>query len=271
MVAAGTELLGALPRGDPLTDVALVVPCFNEAERLDDGALLRLVDGDPGVHLILVDDGSEDATASRLLALSRARPRRIAAISLARNGGKAEAVRQGLLRALREPVELFGYFDADLSTPIPELIRLIETIRQTDAAVVMGSRLLRLGSTIQRNPIRHYLGRIFASAASLLLQVRVYDTQCGAKQFRRTPAFEAALEERFLSLWAFDVELLGRLLVGGKAAPGLELGRFLEVPLVEWRDVAGSKLKVRAMTRTARDLVAIGLDLRRRRRDRGDG
>ena len=251
-----------------MAEVALIVPCYNEAQRLDDASLLSLVDATPGLNLVLVNDGSQDATESRLRALSEARPQRIEAISLPQNCGKAEAVRQGLLRALRGPAALVGYFDADLSTPISEITRLITTIKETGAAVVMGSRWSRLGSAIERSAVRHYLGRVFASAASLLLKVRVYDTQCGAKLFRRTPTLQAALEEPFLSRWAFDVELLGRLLTGAKEVPGLEIGRFLEVPLLEWHDVPGSKLRARAMTGALRDLVVIGVDLRRRRRAR---
>jgi len=248
--------------------VALVVPCYNEADRLDDAALLGLVDRVADLSLILVNDGSKDATEERLSELAQARPRRITTFSLPENRGKAEAVRQGLMEALRGPADILGYFDADLATPTSEIIRLMDAIRDTGVAVVMGSRVSRLGSQIDRSTFRHYVGRVFASAASVLLQANVYDTQCGAKLFRRTPTFQAAVEEPFLSRWAFDVELLGRLLVGGKTAPGLAVTDFLELPLIAWREVAGSKLTARAMSRTLRDLGTIGLDLSRRRRVR---
>lgn len=248
-----------------MIDVAIVIPCYNEAGRLDDAALLAFVDGNAEAGLVLVDDGSRDGTEARLRALHDARPRQIAAIRLPENRGKAEAVRRGLVQALAGPASLVGYLDADLSTPLTEVAGLIAPLRGSEVGVVMGSRVARLGSTIERSPVRHYLGRIFASAASLILHVAVYDTQCGAKLFRRTPALHAALEEPFVSRWAFDVELLGRLLTGTRSVPGLELHRFLEVPLLEWRDVPGSKVNVKAMIRTLRDLVRIDADLRRRR------
>lgn len=248
-----------------MIDVAIVVPCYNEARRLDDAALLALVDGDEAVGLVLVDDASQDATEARLIALRDARPRQIQALTLPENRGKAEAVRQGLRLALQGAPSLVGYFDADLSTPIVEIARLIATIRGSDLGVVMGSRVSRLGSTIERSAYRHYLGRMFASAASLILDVDVYDTQCGAKLFRRTPALQAALEDPFVSRWAFDVELLGRLFTGTRSTPPLGLHLFLELPLLEWRDVPGSKLDPKAMVGALRDLVLIAADLRRRR------
>jgi dolichyl-phosphate beta-glucosyltransferase len=246
----------------PLT---LVVPCYNEAARLDDGAFLALVRGGDELHLLFVDDGSSDQTAARLRALAAAEPSRIAALVLERNGGKAEAVRAGLRRALGERAPLVGYLDADLATPIEEVRRLARLLRNGDAAVLLASRVSLLGRDIERQALRHYLGRIFASVASLVLRLSVYDTQCGAKLFRATPALEAALGEPFLSRWVFDVELLGRLLAGTPTVPGLPEGAIVEEPLRAWRDVPGSKLRPGHAVVAARDLSRIALDLRRRR------
>jgi dolichyl-phosphate beta-glucosyltransferase len=246
--------------------VTLVVPCYNEERRLDGAALLAMVDGRADLRLLLVDDGSRDGTRDVLEGLEAARPGRIEAFSLTRNGGKAEAVRAGLRAALAGPADVVGYFDADLSTPPEEMVRLLDVMTAGGAAVVLGSRVALLGSDIHRTASRHYLGRVFASLASLILAARVYDTQCGAKLFRRSPALEAALEAPFLSRWAFDVELLGRLFAGSAAAPGLSPNDVVEVPLRIWRDVPGSKLKGAAMVGALADLARIGADLARRRR-----
>lgn len=248
-----------------MTAVRLVVPCYNEADRFDEGEFLSLLDDAPTLGLTLVNDGSKDATEARLRVFAQRRPDRVEVVSLPHNRGKGEAVRVGLIEALRGPAQVVGYIDADLSTPRREILRLVETISDGSAAVVTGCRLSRLGSRIERSHRRHYLGRIFATLASRLLQVNVYDTQCGAKLFRRTPALEVALEEPFLSQWAFDVELLGRLLVGTAAVPGLREERFVEVPLTSWKDVPGSKMRVRHMVRALNDLAVISVDLRRRR------
>jgi glycosyltransferase involved in cell wall biosynthesis len=252
-----------------VSGTALVIPCYNEAERLDQAALRGFVDGRPGVALLLVNDGSTDGTEACLRALAAERPGRIDVLSLPANAGKAEAVRQGLRTALAGGAQTVGYFDADLSTPTGEMGRLLDVLEARGAEVVMGARVALLGVDIHRQAARHYLGRVFASVASLVLKTRVYDTQCGAKLFKRSPALDAALETPFRSRWAFDVELLGRLLAGAPGVPATRPGAIIEVPLEVWRDVPGSKLKPAAMVGAAKDLTLIGLDLARRRRAGG--
>jgi glycosyltransferase involved in cell wall biosynthesis len=178
-----------------------------------------------------------------------------------KNSGKAEAVRTGLHLALEDDAEIVGYIDADLATPVEEVRRLVNTIIDRDASVVMGSRVAILGSDIRRSPSRHYLGRIFATVASMALGTGVYDTQCGAKFFRDTPALEVALADPFSSRWAFDVELLGRLLNAG-IDPQREI---VEVPLQRWADIPGSKMSVRSMAKAGLDLLNIAIELRRKR------
>ncbi|HEX3902485.1 MAG TPA: glycosyltransferase [Polyangia bacterium] len=247
----------------PLT---VVVPCYNEAARLDELPLLAFLDGCAEASLLFVDDGSTDATAARLTALAARRPARIEVLSLRPNGGKAEAVRRGMLLALGRGPGLVGYLDADLSTPPNELLRLRAAFERPGVDAVLGARVALLGTDIERSAFRHYLGRVFASAAAIILQARVYDTQCGAKLFRASPALDAALATPFISRWAFDVELLGRLLTGGPASPPLPLAAIVEVPLATWHDVGGSKLGPLAMARTLAELGRIGLDLAARRR-----
>jgi glycosyltransferase involved in cell wall biosynthesis len=253
----------------------LVVPCYNEAERLDDDALLSLVAGQgdelPPAQLLLVDDGSRDQTGARLAALARRAPAgRIEAMALPQNRGKAEAVRQGLLRALERGAGVVGYFDADLSTPVSEIRRLLDVLHDhPDVEAVIGARISLLGNDIQRSHARHYLGRVFATLASLILRARVYDTQCGAKLFRRSRALDAALREPFLSRWSFDVELLGRLLAGAASVSAITEAQILEVPLQHWRDVPGSKLRMHAMAGALKELAEIAIDLKKRRRSSG--
>jgi dolichyl-phosphate beta-glucosyltransferase len=249
-----------------MTATTLVMPCFNEAARLAEAELEGLVADEPEVGLLLVDDGSTDGTAGRLAALAARRPGRISVRTLPRNLGKAEAVRQGLLQALADRSEIVGYVDADLATPLHEVRRLLGILRARSSAVLLASRVALLGRDIQRQHTRHYLGRVFASAASALLELRVYDTQCGAKLFRASEPLAAALAEPFLSRWIFDVELLGRLLVGRPpAVPPLPASSIVEEPLLVWHDVPGSKLRPAQMAGAALDLLRVGRDLRRRK------
>lgn len=244
----------------------LVIPCYNEARRLDTAAVLSLLD-EPAVDLLFVDDGSVDDTGRILERMHRDQPARVRVHTLARNSGKAEAVRQGLLEVIRtQRAEVVGYLDADLATSPAEMHRLLHVMHDNDVAVLFGARVALLGHHIDRSTARHYLGRVFATFASMALQLPTYDTQCGAKLFRITPMFEAAACEPFLSRWAFDVELLGRLLIGSDTVPPISIDSVWEEPLLAWRDVKGSKLAPRQMARAALDLMRIDRDLARRRR-----
>ncbi len=244
-----------------VSTIALIVPCFNEAARLDVPALAAFAQRDD-VRLVMVDDGSRDDTLAVLHGLAAQAPDRVNVLAQAKKGGKGAAVRAGLDHAVAQGFSVVGYFDADLATPRDEVLRLRAVMDARDADVVMGSRVQRLGAAISRRPMRHYAGRVFATAAALAVAVPVYDTQCGAKLFRVTDTLRAALAAPFVSRWAFDVELLGRLLHGVDGAPAVPLDRFVEVPLDRWTDVAGSKLRPRAMAIAVVDLARIAWSLR---------
>lgn len=231
--------------------VAIVVPCYNEANRLELPRFATLLER-AGVRLVFVDDGSTDDTL-KLLRRFATLHARVDVVAATRNGGKGEAVRVGMRRAIADGAEFVGFSDADLATPPEELLRLVGVAVSTRHDAVLGSRVARAGASIERRPTRHYLGRVFATYASLVLGASIYDTQCGAKFFRVTPTLARALEEPFVSRWVFDVELLGRLAYD-PVAPVPE-SALLEVPLDAWRDVAGSHIRVTAVPRIAADIV----------------
>jgi glycosyltransferase involved in cell wall biosynthesis len=253
--------------GEGWADTVIVVPCYNEETRLDvsafrDFVALGLCD------LLLVDDGSTDRTRHVLEELAADSDGRIHTLGLDDNGGKAEAVRRGLLEAIARGAKVVGFLDADLSTPFSEMKHLLEEHARSGAAVVLGARVALLGRDIDRKAWRHYLGRVFATFASNILDLTVYDTQCGAKVFTVSDGLQEALADPFLSRWAFDVELIGRLMTGGPDLAPLDVTQFLEVPLREWRDVGGSKLSVPQMSLVLGDLARIARDIRRRKRER---
>jgi dolichyl-phosphate beta-glucosyltransferase len=243
----------------------VVIPCFNEEQRLDVPELVSLAESGR-VRLLFVNDGSTDGTLLVLAGLER-RSSGVELLDLPRKMGKGEAVRRGLLHAIDSGSPIIGYYDADLATPPQELLRLLAVLDdRPDVSFVMAARVRLLGRTIERSAVRHYLGRVFATLASLLLRIPVYDTQCGAKVFRVTPAVVEAVRRPFRSSWAFDVELIGRLLRGDIEAEPLPPTAFEEVPLRDWRDVSGSKLTIAGMLRGFGGLVVIGFELRRRER-----
>jgi dolichyl-phosphate beta-glucosyltransferase len=245
----------------------VVVPCYNEAERLDPECFGALVRGGR-LRLLFVNDGSTDETGRVLAALAESSSS-VEVLDLARNVGKAEAVRLGLVRGVESGAPIVGYYDADLATPPHELLRLLDILeRKPELAVVTAARVALLGREIVRRASRHYLGRFFATMAALVLRLRIYDTQCGAKLFRVTPSFVAATARPFESSWIFDVELIGRLLRGTDSAEPVPPSAFEEIPLREWHHVPGSKLGMREMARALVDLLM--LEVRLNRRPRGD-
>lgn len=256
--------MGAGPSAMTAAHVAWVVPCFDEAARIDVSAFLALLDESAPASLIFVDDGSRDQTLPVLRTIAELRPTQAEVIALPTNQGKAEAVRQGLLSALASGAEMAGYIDADLATPPKELCRLAALARTGAYDILMGSRVQLLGHAIERRHGRHYLGRVFATCASLSLGLPVYDTQCGAKLFRHTPALAWALATPFTSRWVFDVELLARLVRPGPGVAAIAMERIREEPLLSWTDIPGSKLRPAAVLRSGLDLLRLGLKLRRR-------
>jgi len=174
-----------------------------------------------------------------------AAPATITAIRHRENLGKGEAVRTGMIAAIAESPALVGFFDADLSTPlraVDDFIALLDT--RPDIEFVLGSRVLLLGRDVKRKAVRHYLGRGFATAVSLALDLPVYDTQCGAKMLRVNAATATLFTAPFRSRWVFDVELIARYL-RLPSAPGeaARRDRLYELVLPAWHDKPGSKLR----------------------------
>ncbi len=218
-----------------MSDYCLIVPCYNEEKRLDLKAFKDfLTEG--SVDLCFVNDGSKDKTLEVLTNFCDENSK-AQFLDLEKNSGKAEAVRRGVSHCIEQGYSCVGYWDADLATPLCEVPGFVNKLKE-GKSVVMGSRILRLGGAVERKWYRHYLGRLFATIASTLLKMPVYDTQCGAKFFRSSDCKEA-FEHPFNSQWLFDVEVLFRL-----KRSGLPLTKYYEIPLSRWKDEHGSKLKL---------------------------
>ena len=237
----------------------IVVPCYNEASRLRGDDFSRFVSQNPEVHILFVDDGSTDATPARLSEIAASNPQAFDVVTEPSNRGKAEAVRHGMNEAFRAGADYAGYWDADLATPLTEIPRFMAALdAEPSLEALFGSRVQLLGRTIERNAARHYLGRVSATAISLTLGLAVYDTQCGAKLFRASPECKALFAEPFLTRWVFDVEILARMLEAQRTSGGSGPAETVrEVPLAEWRDVAGSKVTPLDFFRCLQELVRI--------------
>jgi glycosyltransferase involved in cell wall biosynthesis len=214
------------------------------------------------VSFIFVNDGSTDNTLEIIKKLCRLAPDKMLCKNLEKNQGKAEAVRQGFLMAFDLDFENIGYWDADLSTPLYLINRLCEKLDQKDITIVMGSRIRILGRDIKRKATRHYLGRVFATFASLILDLYIYDTQCGAKIFKNNSELKTVFAHPFLVNWIFDVEILARFKVIKKLNnSNLLKNSALECPLDEWTDIGGSKVRFVDFFKAIMELTKIFLVL----------
>lgn len=232
----------------------IIVPCYNEEKRLPVDAFLSFAEKNKDIYFLFVDDGSKDNTLNKLKYLSDIN-QRFSFMRLQPNQGKAEAVRQGMLHALKNTKpDYIGFWDADLATPLNEIENFLDCFQNTAFQIIMGCRLIRLGVNIRRKKIRFYMGRLFATAVLFTLKLNVYDTQCGAKLYKAN-LVPLLFEKPFISNLIFDVELLARYIkiFGLNEATK----NIYEYPLSSWEDVAGSSVRLKDVLKAPVDLWKI--------------
>ncbi len=237
----------------------IVVPCYNEAVRLQIDRFTEFLSKDSGVRFLFVNDGSSDHTLTVLQRLAKSNPDRIAVLNQETNLGKAESVRTGMLFAARES-SIIGFWDADLATPLEALPELLSHLLNDPVLeMVFGSRVRLLGRQVNRHPVRHYLGRVFASMVSILLRLPIYDTQCGAKLFRVSDDLLQVLAQPFETRWIFDVEIIARFMTLHRTERDYGKVSIYECPLRQWNDIAGSKVQHTDFLISIWDLMTIGI------------
>lgn len=220
----------------------IIIPCYNETERLDLKPFSCFMAQHPEFFFLFVNDGSSDNTGELLKEFCSNHPAS-EVLELDKNCGKAEAVRLGILHAQSYQAEFIGFCDADLATPLDEFPRMLALADETKL-FISGCRIMRLGSTIIRKPLRHIIGRVFATVASWHIDLPVYDTQCGAKIYN-SMVVKSVFQKPFVTKWFFDVEILRRLikLYGREYV----MAHAIEYPLHCWIEKCGSKLRLFAV------------------------
>jgi dolichyl-phosphate beta-glucosyltransferase len=188
----------------PVPALSVVVPAYNEESRLP-ATLARLSQylrkRKKSYEIIVVDDGSKDGTSAAVLQASRKDPS-IRLIDNVFNLGKGASVRNGVMEARAEAI-LFT--DADLSTPIEELERLLPRLSEAD--LVIGSRALAGSQILKRQPLyRVAMGKTFNFFVRLLAVRGIHDTQCGFKLMTRTLGQKVFPLQR-VPRFGFDVEM----------------------------------------------------------------
>lgn len=216
-----------------MANILLIIPCYNEEQRLD---IRRFLGSSEEISFLFANDGSSDKTAE--LISPYVDNKRVYFYDGKINRGKANVIFDAYNKAKEQEIidhfDWIGYWDADLATPLYEVENMLSYVKGIDnVEAIWGSRVSRLGSNIRRSPKRHYLGRIFATIVGFILGVKAYDSQCGSKLFSKKYA-QIAFKETFITNWIFDVEILLR--TGEKG--------IVEYPLLEWTDVPGSKVNL---------------------------
>lgn len=223
------------------SEITIIVPCYNEYKRLPKPAYLSFLNYNPSVSICFVNDCSTDKTALLLEEIKAKFPTQIFIQTNSQNSGKANSVRNGVLYCYEQNTGIYlAYLDADLATSLEECYSYLAYL-QGGKKFVFASRILKIGSVVERKFSRFVFGRIIATFISTLLDIKVYDTQCGCKVFdaRMAPLL---FEKPFLSKWLFDVELFSRLLCHYNKDKALAL--MEEIPVKKWVDVGDSKVKL---------------------------
>lgn len=223
--------------------VGVVIPCYNEEERLKTGEFANFLENNKGYLLSFVNDGSTDGTLEVLNKFQKQYPDSIKVFNCPQNGGKAEAVRLGMLDLLEDrSLDYLGFLDADLSTNFQDFEDLVKTLSGSAFKLVAGSRIQRIGASIFRQSSRGIISKTVNWIIRKILGMEFQDTQCGAKVMRRE-VVENLFNEKFLTRWIFDVEIFLRM----KKFYGADKVQTMicEQPLKRWVHEDGSKLSMK--------------------------
>jgi dolichyl-phosphate beta-glucosyltransferase len=238
-----------MPSASPAPKLSIIIPCYNEEKRLPSTfeEILRYMEGFPYTwELLICDDGSKDATVAYGKEMRAQHGDHIRVIEAPGNMGKGAATRRGMLAAYGK-YRLFT--DADNSTPIEEVEKLLLALKKRRAHVAIGSRALKQSQLEVRQPWhREMMGRTFNAVVQNIATPGIRDTQCGFKLFT-AEATEQLFGHQQLNGFSFDVEIL-------------YLARRFRYPTVEvpirWINNEESKVSpVKDSLRVFRDVLTI--------------
>lgn len=236
--------------------IGVVIPCYNEEDRLLSEEFSNFVRKNLGYHLCFVNDGSTDNTLEILNTLSIGRESHISVFNCTKNRGKAEAVRQGVLYLTNTSdldLDYIGFLDADLSTSLKDFDDLVETLNTHSYKIISGSRIERIGADITKQSTRQFISIMVNYAIQRILGMKFKDTQCGAKVMHKD-VVPILFNDQFITRWLFDVEMFIRL----KRHYGDKTKTMIyEQPLKRWIHADGSKLSMKDSLKIGGQLLRI--------------
>ena len=240
--------------------VGVVIPCYNEEERLSSTEFKDFAHKNLGYHLCFVNDGSTDKTLEVLEELRKGNESNISVYNCEKNGGKAEAVRQGMLHLHKDTqFDYIGFLDADLSTDFRDFDDLVQTLEKSDFKIVSGSRMSRMGADITKESARKIISMTINLIIRSILRMPFNDTQCGAKIMTRD-IVPMLFEKVFITKWIFDVEIFMRMRKHYGKAKVIQL--ICEQPLKRWIHADGSKLSMKDSVKIVGQLAKIAISYR---------
>lgn len=235
--------------------IYLVIPCFNEAIRLQVPYWEKIITAPnlKNTKFLFLDDGSSDGTFEVLDAFTKYS--RVEAVSLSVNAGKANAIRSAFQKILETSFfdcDLIGFIDSDSSFDAQEVIDILSCLENQPKVfdAFFYSRVKLSGSQIRRSEIRHVISRIIYTFIARGWNWAPYDTQSGFKVFRNSDVMKDVISTPFRTRWFFDIEFMNRL--------SMKMGGQLnikEIPLHYWQERSGSKIKARKYLSIFREIL----------------
>jgi hypothetical protein len=192
-----------------VNEIALFLPCFNEALRLKIQSILNFIhEQDHLIDFYFIDDGSKDST-SDIIKDNLVNNKNSFLIKLTHNLGKGNAIRDGILKVYSKPYQYYGFVDADLDIPLNQVIKLYGQLENSNYLMAITSRNLYHNFNFRR--VRSFSSIAMVNIANNIIQFqpKIKDTQCGCKLFKRE-VVEICFENEFISEWLFDIEIFLR-------------------------------------------------------------
>jgi dolichol-phosphate mannosyltransferase len=225
--------------------VVVVVPTYNERENLPILAKLLADLPVPCLHILVVDDSSPDGTGELADELAEKSPDTFSVLHRTEKDGLGRAYVAGMTRALADGADIVIQMDADLSHPVSAIPTMVDTLRTTDAAVVLGSRYVEGGSTAEDWAWHRKALSVWANFyVNTILRLHVRDATAGFKAWRADTLKAIDLPSIRSNGYSFQVEMNYRVIQHGL--------KISEVPIrFEERAEGASKMSMRVQLESA--------------------
>ena len=231
----------------------IIIPCFNEQERLKFSEIETL-QYQLGCNVLFVDDGSRDDTRDLLDTFCSNREH-FNYLSLSRNAGKAKAIHAGIKVALNDGYALLGTYDADSAVSVNDYVKAKALMLENPQVdLVSGARVLLAGSGVTRTKHRRWFGRIIATYINFVIGQDFYDPQSPCKLFRKSLIANLSSPR---TRWFLDIEFILSKNRTNFTAENSNT-KILEFPLQEWKDVENSKITPGQFLKIMKDLLILG-------------